>query len=176
MKKPSLALIGFMGTGKTTVGRLCASRLAYKFQDSDACIVRRAGMSIRRIFAERGEPAFRQWEREVIADLTASDGLVIATGGGAVLDPGNAAALAAGCRVVLLTASVDHILGRVGAGHSRPLLAGVEDPRGHIESMLAQRMPVYRQAAHHVVDTTETPPARIAEEIAAWYHSCIECE
>src|SRR5947207_704151 len=127
MAERNLALIGFMGTGKTTVGRLCAAQLGYDFYDSDTVIEARAGCSIARFFAEHGEAAFRQREREVIAELAAMPGRVIAAGGGAALDPDNMGCLRATGLVVLLTASPEAILSRVGNAQTRPLLAGAPD-------------------------------------------------
>ncbi|HZP81941.1 MAG TPA: shikimate kinase [Chthonomonadaceae bacterium] len=167
----NLVLIGFMGTGKTTVGRLCAARLGYRFCDSDAVIEARTGGSIARFFEQHGEAAFRQMEREVIRELAATPGLVIATGGGAALNPENVADLRAGGRVVLLTASPEVLLKRVGDARSRPLLADAADPRARIATLLADRLPHYERAAHHRVNTTDRRPQEIAAEIVAWYRA-----
>ncbi len=158
-----------MGTGKSTVGKLCAAQLGYRFYDSDSVIERRAGCSIPQLFAMQGEAAFRQMEREVIRELAETPGLVIATGGGAILDPENAACLHARGRIVLLTAAPHIILRRVGNARSRPLLAGAPDPRARVEALLAERLPRYEAAAHHRMDTTDRSPQEIAAQIVAWY-------
>lgn len=161
----NLVLIGFMGTGKTTVGKLCARELGYTFCDSDAEIVRRAGKPIPDIFAQEGEAAFRQYEREAIADLAAQDGLVIATGGGAVLDPVNAETLRAQGTVVLLTAAPFVVLRRVGDARSRPLLAAADNPRQRILALLRERRPLYEKAAHFQVDTTHVNKTTVAAQV-----------
>ncbi len=167
----NLVLIGFMGTGKSTLGRLCAARLGYTFQDSDRVIEARLGKPITEVFAEQGEQAFRQMERAVIKELAETPGLVIATGGGAILDAENVANLRAGGRVVLLTATPEALLQRVGDARSRPLLADSPDPRVRIEALLADRAPHYERAAHHRVETTERHPRDIAAEIVAWFRA-----
>jgi len=166
MMRRNLVLIGFMGTGKTTVGKLCARELDYAFCDSDAEIVQRAGKSIPEIFADEGEEAFRQYERETIADLAAQEGLVIATGGGAVLDSVNAEVLRETGTVVLLTAAPFVVLRRVGDARTRPLLASSdEDPKARIIALLRERRPLYERAAHFRVDTTHFSKNTIVEQI-----------
>jgi shikimate kinase len=169
MSASNLVLIGFMGTGKSTIGRLCAARLGYTFQDSDSLIEVRAGGPVARVFAEQGEQAFRQMERDVIAKLSTTPGLVIATGGGAILDPQNVANLRAQGRIILLLAAPEALLKRVGDTRTRPLLASAPDPRARIEALLAERTPHYERAAHHRVDTTDRAPRDIASEIVAWF-------
>lgn len=122
---PNVVLTGFMGTGKSTVGRLLAARLGYGFVDTDAVIEERHG-AIPEIFATEGEAAFREYESAVARELAAADGLVIATGGRLMLDPGNAAVLGASGAVFCLTADLDTILARVLAEgvDTRPMLAG----------------------------------------------------
>lgn len=171
MSESNLILIGFMGTGKTTLGKLCAERLNYAFHDSDAVIEERAGCSIAELFTREGEARFRQREREAIAHLAARSHQVIATGGGAILAPENAAALRAGGRVVLLHASPEAILNRVGDASTRPLLAGASDPHARIAALLQERAERYAQAAHHQIQTTHRAPEEIAEEIVAWFET-----
>jgi shikimate kinase len=165
----NLVLIGFMGTGKSAVGRRCARLLGYTFRDSDAAIVSRAGRSIPAIFAEEGEAAFRSLERNVIAELAATPGLVIATGGGAIMDEGNVANLRASGVVFLLTASPEVLLKRVGNAQSRPLLASASDPLERIQELLAARKPHYDRAAHFRVDTSYLSPDEVAEAIVLLY-------
>ena len=165
MSRPNLVLIGFMGTGKTTIGRLCARQLDYAFCDSDAEIVRRVGRPLPEIFTAEGEEAFRRYEREAIADLAAQEGLVIATGGGAVLDPVNAEALRATGKVALLTAAPFVVLRRVGNAQSRPLLADSENPKARIIALLRERRPFYERAAHFRVDTTHFNKSTVADQV-----------
>jgi shikimate kinase len=169
MSRRNLVLIGFMGTGKSTIGRICAARLGFAFRDSDRVIEQRTGCSIPELFAAKGEAAFRQLEREVIAELATMPDLVIATGGGAPLEPENAARLRDGGTVVLLTATPDVILKRVGNARSRPILAAAPDPRRRILELLEERAARYAQVAHHRVDTTDRPPKAVAAEIIALF-------
>ena len=160
----NVVLTGFMGTGKTTVGRLLAARLGYELVDTDAVIVERHG-PIPAIFAERGEEAFRAIERSVAAELAQRSGLVVSTGGRMLLDPANAAALGATGRVFCLTATVDTIVGRVapdGDAAGRPLLAG-GDVRERITALLADRAAGY--AAFEQVVTDGRTPDEIVDDI-----------
>lgn len=166
MSARNLVLIGFMGVGKSTVGRQCAANLQFDFEDTDRVIEAKMGCSVAEVFAEQGEGAFRSLERTVIADLASEAGQVIATGGGAPLDPVNAANLRAGGLVVLLTATPTTILRRVGNLGTRPLLAGAADPRAVIIELLGARMPLYRKAAHLSIDTTHRTVKQLSDEIA----------
>lgn len=162
----NVVLTGFMGTGKSTVGRLLAEQLGYEFVDTDALIVARHG-PIPEIFAAHGEAAFRRYERDVAAELATGTGRVIATGGRLLLDPANAAALAATGAVFCLTAELDTILARVtadGVAHARPLLAG-PDVEQRIATLLAERADAY--AAFEQVPTDRRTPADIAADIVA---------
>lgn len=170
----NLVLIGFMGCGKTTLGRLCAAHLGYTFRDIDHIIEAEAGCSVAELFARVGESQFRQKEREVIADLCVTSGLVIATGGGAVLDPLNRENLRRNGLVVLLHASPDLILRRVGNARTRPLLANAPDPRARIEELLEQRLPLYRAAAHCQVDTNGRSSRDVVQQIMMLYELTID--
>jgi shikimate kinase len=161
----NLVLIGFMGTGKSHVGRMCAKQLKYRFQDSDRAIEKRVGCTVAEFFETRGEAAFREYECEVIAELAAASRLVIATGGGAILNPRNVANLRATGTVVLLTATPDALVQRLGRRQSRPLLADAEDVRARIVGMLETRAPFYEAAAHHIVDTTDRAPEQVCAEV-----------
>ena len=164
----NIILVGFMASGKTSVGRALAGRSGWAFIDADDVIVARAGKPIHRIFAEDGEPAFRDLESSVIADLCAGERQVIASGGGAFVSEQNHEAMLAGGRVFFLSASPATILRRVqeedAGGPIRPLLA-VEDPEARIAELLAQRAPAYAQA-HHTVDTDALTAAEVAAEIS----------
>ncbi len=162
----NLILTGFMGTGKTTVGRLVAERLGFEFVDTDA-LIEEANGPIPEIFAERGEAAFRAIEREVATELAARSGLVIATGGGLLLDEANATALGTTGVVCCLVADPDEIHRRVtaeGSPTDRPLLAGV-DPLARIAELLAERAPGYGRFRQ--VDTTGRTPEEVADEVAS---------
>ena len=169
MDSRNLVLIGFMGTGKSTVGRILAAQRRLRYRDTDYEIERRAGCSIADFFATRGEAAFRQLERDVIADLARPRGIVLATGGGAALDPVNAACLRAGGLVVLLRATPDAILRRVGDTRNRPLLAESSDPQATIRELLEQRDPAYREAAHCSVETTNRVMSDVAASVLMLY-------
>jgi shikimate kinase len=161
----NIALFGFMGVGKSSVGRLLAERMGLTFVDIDEEIVKRTGIAISAIFEEEGEARFREIEREVTGEITGLDGWVIACGGGTVLDPDNLAALRSVSMMVLLTAGIETILRRVeDEGGVRPLLE-VEDRRRRIEVLLMKRHPVYLEAADLIVDTTDEEPETIAEAI-----------
>jgi shikimate kinase/3-dehydroquinate synthase len=145
----NLILTGFMGTGKTTVGREVARRLNRPFVDMDDEITARAGKPIPRIFAEDGEPAFRAVEAAVCADLSARDELVIATGGGALVNPANRAVMQHSGVVICLDAGPDEILRRVGSDDGRPLL-DVPDPAARIAELLATRRDAYGAIPWHI--------------------------
>jgi len=163
-------LIGYRGTGKSTVARLLAERLGCSWADADASIESRAGKSIRRIFHEEGEAAFRDFESAVVAELAARAGGIIALGGGAPMRERNRTAIAAGGIVVWLTADPETIRNRLAADPaglaSRPSLTGA-GALDEIATLLAERSPVYRQLAHHEVDTVGKTAREVAEEVAA---------
>lgn len=140
-----IVLTGFMGTGKSVVGRRLAERLALPFIDLDGAIEAAAGMTVAEIFALEGESGFRRRERELIASLTNRMNCVIATGGGAVLDPENARNLRTGAMLVCLVAEPAVILERLGTDAGRPLLHG-PDRLARIRELLTQRGPAYAQA------------------------------
>ncbi|HZF29639.1 MAG TPA: shikimate kinase AroK [Gammaproteobacteria bacterium] len=153
MSKANVYLIGPMGSGKTAVGRRLATMLGKEFFDSDAEIEKRTGVDIRFIFEKEGEARFRARERDVIAALAALEGVVVATGGGAVLDPSNRALLASTGTVVYLEASIDTQLQRTGPSRNRPLLMN-DDPRTVLERLMSIRRPLYEEIADVRVDTT----------------------
>lgn len=159
----NIVLTGFMGTGKSAVGREVARRLGRPFVDMDAEIEARAGKSIPAIFVEDGEPAFRSMEAELCRELAQRSGLVIATGGGALVPAENRAAMTRSGTVICLTASVDEILRRVGGGTKRPLLE-VADPRAAIERLLETRRAAYA-AIPWQVETTGRSVADVAARV-----------
>lgn len=141
----NLALIGFMGTGKSSVGRLVAEQLHFEFLDTDELIETRAGRSIAEIFAQNGEPAFRELEHRLVAELATRTRTVIATGGGLPVNPANLDSLQQHALVICLWASPEKVFERVHNQTHRPLLHE-PDPQAKIRSLLAARAPFYRQA------------------------------
>jgi shikimate kinase len=149
-----LVLIGLMGAGKTTVGAECARRLGRTFVDTDELVTRTAHMTVEAIFADGGESRFRRLEHDVVADACASpEPLVIACGGGAVLDADNRRALRSAGVVVWLQGPAATLLSRVGDASTRPLLR--DDPAGALARLARLREPAYEAAAHACVDTDD---------------------
>jgi shikimate kinase len=161
-----IVLIGFMGAGKTSVGRLLAARLGVAFRDADAELVARAGRSIAQLFAADGEAAFRALEREVIAGLLAGstpaarDG-VLSLGGGALGEAATRAALREHATTVLLDVHLDEALRRVGANPGRPMLA-----RPDLPELFAARRVIYRECADLTVTTANRSAATVAALVA----------
>lgn len=164
MAKSNLVLIGPMGAGKSTIGRLLARELGLSFQDSDKEVEERTGASIPLIFDLEGEQGFRDREQQVIADLVQQKGLVLATGGGAVLRDENRKALAANGLVIYLHTSVEHQLSRTARDRNRPLLQ-TENPRQVLEELLAIRDPLYREIADIIIETDVRPPRMVVQEL-----------
>ncbi|MGH8705178.1 MAG: shikimate kinase [Burkholderiales bacterium] len=155
-----------MGAGKTTVGRLLARRLKRAFHDADHEIERRCGVRIPVIFDIEGEAGFRARESQVIAELTALEGVVLATGGGVVLAEENRRRLAARGTVVYLHARPADLWERVRQDRNRPLLA-TPDPEKKLEELYAQRDPLYREVADVVLDTGRQSVQALARELLA---------
>jgi shikimate kinase len=159
-----LVLVGLMGAGKSTVGRRCAARLERDFVDTDDVVERLAGMPIPEFFASAGEARFRALERDAVADVCASPTpLVVACGGGTVLDPDNRRRINASGFVVWLQATVDVLTDRCGDGRDRPLLAG--NPRAALTRLLALREPAYKAIADIAVDTNGRDVDVVATEV-----------
>ena len=153
MKMPgSFFLIGPMGAGKSTIGRQLARQLGLRFIDSDREIEHRTGVDIPLIFELEGEAGFRAREKAVIDELTREPGIVLATGGGAILDPDNRRHLRARGHVIYLHTSVDQQLKRTARDRNRPLLR-TDDPRARLQALMAEREPLYRNTADLVVET-----------------------
>lgn len=163
----NIALFGFMGVGKTTVGRLVAERTGRRFVDTDSVVEAEAGMPVAEIFATRGESAFRELEREAVARASSLDDAVIALGGGTVLDTSNVSNLRRGGRMVLLTASPVEVLSRV-AGDTRPLLVA-PDRALRVRMLMDARRKAYYAAADLIVDTDQRTPGEVAGEIVGWF-------
>ena len=152
MNKRNIFLIGLMGAGKTTIGRHLARNLGCEFFDSDHEIERRTGADIPWIFDIEGEQGFRERERAVIDDLTQRQGIVLATGGGAVLDAENRRNLTARGLVIYLRASVKRLLRRTEKDKNRPLLQ-TANPGQRLQQLYDERDPLYREIADFIVDT-----------------------
>jgi shikimate kinase len=157
-------LIGPMGAGKSAVGRQLARLLHLDFVDSDEEIEVRTGVDIPFIFEKEGEDGFRKREAKVIDDLTQRDRIVLATGGGVVVDPANRSHLGARGFVIYLHTSVDQQVARTRRGRERPLLEQ-DDPRAVLEALMAVREPLYREIADLTVDTDGRKVKAVATEI-----------
>lgn len=162
MKKDTIILVGFMGTGKSTVGRILADKLKWTFTDSDRFIEQEQGMPIPDIFRERGEAVFRALETEALKRLVGRRRRVIATGGGAVLAAENRNTMLAGGLVVALKARPETIIRRVGGGVERPLLAG--NVRDNVMRLYNERKAAY-DFADLIVQTDDLSTADVAEHI-----------
>lgn len=164
----SVFLIGYRGTGKTTIARKLASRLGCEYTDADDEIEKRAGKSIAAIFADAGEAAFRELESEVVADLCKLKRHVVALGGGAVSSEVNRAAVRSAGQVIWLKASAETLADRLAGDESTPSRRPNLTDRGglsEIETVLAVREPVYRECASFEIDTEAKTPAAIVDEI-----------
>jgi shikimate kinase len=165
----TLVLVGLMGAGKSSVGRRLAARLGLPFVDADQEIETAAGMTIEEIFARHGEPAFRDGERRVIARLLDNPVHVLATGGGAFMDPRTRALIRERATSIWLHAELDELVRRVSRRTDRPLLKG-GDPRVVLERLIAERYPVYAEADVTVpssAGSAEETVERILERLAA---------
>lgn len=164
----NIALIGFMGSGKSSVGRLVAAQLGFQFLDTDELIERRAGKTISEIFAQDGETTFRQWEKTIVEELSQQRGVVISTGGGLGAQADNLARLKNHALVVCLWASPEVIYRRVCHQTHRPLLRHA-DPREVIQRLLAEREPVYKQA-DALLDSGMRSIREVAHQVVHQYH------
>ena len=162
--KANIVLTGFMGTGKSTVGRLVAQQLQRPFVDSDDLIIERAGKSIAQLFAQEGEDRFRSLERSVCSDLAAQGGLVIATGGGALLDADSRSALGKSGLLICLLASPESIRTRLAHESGRPLFNGAW------ESLYQRRLAIYR-AIPHQLPTDGKAAQEVAQEVVSLWHA-----
>ena len=160
----NIAVYGFMGVGKTTIGRLLAESLGYGFIDMDQEIEKRTDTSISEIFRLQGEQRFRQLESELVNELAEKDNLVIACGGGAIANRENAEVMRQSSRMVYLIASIPEIIKRTRRNNDRPLL-DVSDPVQTASFLLEKREPIYREFAEIIIDTTKLTPVEVVERI-----------
>jgi len=160
----NIVLTGFMGTGKSTIGKLLAEELKKDFIDTDLFIERRYGKSIPQIFEEEGEERFRELEVNVIKEIAKRKNAVISCGGGVVLNPVNVERLRKKGRIVLLTASLEDIMKRISEDRKRPLLRKYK-----IETLLKLREPIYFSVADFIVNTTDVSVEETVNIIKGWY-------
>ncbi len=162
----NVVLIGFMGTGKTSTGRILANKLGYAFTDLDQKIEAEAKMSIKDMFARYGEDYFRDKERAMVCRMAARHNLVISTGGGTVKNPENMTELRKNGTIICLTADVDTILERTGRRGKRPVLdqADQGDRRAAVAGLMKERQELYAHA-DYMVDTSRLSPMQVTEEI-----------
>lgn len=165
----NLYLIGLMGSGKTTIGRQLARRLGYPFWDSDHEIETRTGVNVSTIFEIEGEAGFRSREARVIEELTQKQGIVLATGGGVVMDAANREALRAHGWVVYLNVAPALLWERLRYDRARPLLQ-VENPLARLESLYALRDPLYRETAHFIVESGGFSPFAVFQLLFKEFH------
>ena len=169
----NIILVGFMGSGKSTVGRMLARQLRFHFLDTDKLVEQRARMTIPEIFSKYGEADFRERETAELESLAGLHRHILATGGGIVTVPQNIPLLRSLGLVVLLKADPDEIYRRVSRNSARPLLQ-VEDPRKRVLDLMAKRQPLYESASHFQVDSTrlrhEDVTAKILDEAHRFFH------
>jgi shikimate kinase len=165
----NIVLVGFMGSGKTTVGKLLSEKTGMPLVDMDTLIEERAGKTINEIFADEGEAHFRSLERSLVQELSAREGLVISTGGGIVLNPGNIADFERTGLVVCLLVDAETVLDRVRHDSSRPLLAG--DKAARITELLESRRERYEAVTHRINTSGRPSPIPTADEIIDLYRS-----
>ena len=169
----NIYLIGLMGVGKTTIGKQLAKALQRPFYDSDKVIEDSMGVDIPTIFSYEGEDGFRQREQATIQQLTAYSGIVMATGGGSVIRAENREALKATGFVVYLQCSIDKILYRTRHDTQRPLLR-TENPRQRLQSLLAERDPLYMDCADFKIDSGALPGKTVVKTILQQYEAALE--
>ena len=166
MANGNIFLVGMMGAGKTTLGRALAQRLRREFADTDRVLIERTGVPVATIFDVEGEEGFRRRESTVLAELAERGNLVIATGGGVILSEANRALMRENGTVVYLRARLESLWERMRHDSSRPLLA-TPDPRATLAELLAEREPLYREAAHVIVETGAQSATSLAGRVIA---------
>jgi len=168
--KPNLYLVGFMGVGKSAIGRRVARELGYKFLDSDDCIEKLVSKKITDIFANEGEARFRSYEREFIESGHPESGCVVSCGGGLVIEDGMQALIKTKGIVICLFASVESIIERTSRNNNRPLL-NVENPEARIRQLLAEREPIYMESGACISTEGRTIP-EVVKHMLRTYRAC----
>lgn len=167
-QKP-VVLVGMMGSGKTHFGRLLGIRLGLDFYDSDVVIEEKAGCSVSEIFERWGEAKFREVEALTVQDYLTRGPLVLATGGGAMMNPDTAKAVFEGSHCIWVKANLRTILSRVSKNRNRPLLAG-DDPKGTLQKLMKIRQPVYEKAAYRL-DSSAKDTQKVLDQLIAEIYS-----
>ena len=162
--KKNIVLVGPMGTGKTTIGKILSKELGFSFVDSDRVIEERCGADIPWIFDVEGEPGFRDREKSVIKDLTGEPDIVLATGGGAVVDTDNQSEMQKNGFIVFLFTTIEQQYERTHKDRKRPLLQS-EDPLAVLRRLMSVREPIYRSIADCIVETDSKKPRVVVKEI-----------
>ncbi len=162
---PNVFLVGPMGAGKSTIGRLLATELSLDFKDTDKEIEDRSGVDIPWIFDMEGEEGFRNREAAMLAELSQLDNILLSTGGGIVIRPENRKVLAGKGTVVYLKTSIDEQVRRTSRDKKRPLLQNA-DPRQVLETLMAERDPLYQEVADYIIDTDSRSPKSVAQELS----------
>ena len=170
MNKKNIYLIGLMGAGKTTIGRLLAKSLGLPFYDSDKAIEDVTGVDIATIFEFEGEKGFRLRENKMISELTELEDIVLATGGGVILDEQNRERLKENGFVIYLQCSIDRIVDRTSRSSQRPLL-NVDNPREKIQALIDEREELYLSCADFVIDSGQMQSKAAVKEILKEYSS-----
>ena len=171
----NIVLIGYRGTGKTSVGRLLAERLKRRLVSTDAEVIKRASLHIPEIVKQFGWDRFRDLESEVCLELGGKDRLIIDTGGGAILRPQNVESLKANGVLVWLTATVRTITDRIGGDTQRPSLTGAKSFTDEVEEVLREREPRYKAAADHIIQTDGRSLTQVADAILAHVEISADC-
>lgn len=159
-------LVGMMGAGKTTLGKALAQKTGQEFVDTDRLLVERTGVPVATIFEIEGEQGFRRRESALVAELAGRSGCIVATGGGAVLEEENRRLMRASGTVVYLRARLENLWERTRQDSNRPLL-DTADPRATLAAILGRRDPIYREAAHVVVETSSQSAAALVSRVLA---------
>lgn len=162
----NIIFVGPMGAGKTTIGKQLARQLGRSFYDSDRVIEENTGANIPLIFEMEGEEGFRRREKAAIAELTNKQNIVLATGGGVILDPENRDQITRQGFVIYLSAPLDHLFNRTAKDKNRPLLQ-TDDPRKKLEEILSVRDPLYREVADIVIETDGSPARGVVKKLLA---------
>lgn len=161
----NIVLIGYRGSGKSTVAQILALKTGMKKISTDAVIEERAGMTINEFVKKNGWSAFRNLEEMVIKEISDMDGIIIDTGGGVILRQSNLDALKKNGTIFFLNAEAKILAERIKSENTRPSLTHGKEPWEEVEDVLKERLPLYKKAADHIIDTGKLPPEKVAEII-----------